>query len=85
MRINFIDRENPEMSDFFIRTENLMHDIPPEAKSSLLENWKIEKLQEYRERNIKIRALVAQNKETLKEIKEGFNEFVQKDYPELYL
>jgi len=85
MRINFIDRENPEMSDFFIRTENLTHDIPTESKTGLLEIWKSEKLQEYKERNIKIRALVAQNKETLKEIKEGFNEFVKEEYPEMFL
>ena len=85
MRINFIDREDPEMSDFFIRVENLRQDIPTEAKDVLLEKWKSDQLQEYKERNIKIRALVAQNKETLKEIKEGFNEFVQEDYPEYYL
>jgi len=85
MRINFIDREDPEMSDFFIRVENLRQDTPTEAKDVLLEKWKSDQLQEYKERNIKIRALVAQNKETLKEIKEGFNEFVQEDYPEYYL
>ena len=82
MRINFIDRQDPKESDFFIRTENISVDIPEEAKDVLLGKWKSDKMQEYKERNLKLRELTLLNKETLKEIKEGFYEFVKDEYPE---